>query len=776
NNALSDNTGAVDLNTENLLLIQQLDTTTTGTTVVDNALKIDSAGSSAITDAIEITNSAGNITNGINLVDTGGGTFATGINFSSGTFTTGIDLSGAATTNDIILDDGLVFRQAADNLLEFVENGVTLTFDFNNALGGDMLLSTSGVDFTITATGGNVGLWAQSPGQNAGLAAGSGPPTPIADGDDVELSAEDDTIVNLSAAGSFRIDAATNLNSTVNGAAVGMVNIALNAGSNTAGQTQNGLYIDYETIDNATSQTQRAVRIDFTNTEADAAETAYALSLNNVSTAGAAIDALIALENNDATASSVVDGIVFLAGGAAAPDFTTGINFDAADFTQEIVLENAEEISNQINGTVVLERADAGALTLSLVSDTSATISTTTGNLILNSAGTVDIADAGIIFSAYTTDANAVLYTHPSTSVVTRVVETETGSQCLLSGAGASGVPTWGSCSGGSTSLQNAYDAGNTILTDASGDIIFQTIGGATDTQFEVNAASAPEIDMVLFSNAAQGISTTGVDGLQIDFETAGTTASADNAGLRVNVTSNNSGTTTTLEGIYIGNLASAEANSTETALRIGTGWDVGISIESGGLTISGGNLTYTGSARPTKIITLSPEYEGAVLDTDGSSTVDGSMTSDNADSGTAWRNYYQWTSTNASNQDYTVMVRITLPQDFSSWATGSCPGSTCALEIAYQTGLAATTNNGVSAIVNNDTDTPGTAVCTISEAASTSWTTFGCASTTLDDASAPEWDAAGETAVIRIKLKANSTVSALARVGDIKLRYLASF
>ncbi len=97
NNALSANTTG-DLNTENLLLIQQLDTTAGGTTVVDNALKIDVAANSGITDGIEITNSAGNITNGINLIDTAGGIFTTGIVFS-GTFTNLFDSGGTLITS-----------------------------------------------------------------------------------------------------------------------------------------------------------------------------------------------------------------------------------------------------------------------------------------------------------------------------------------------------------------------------------------------------------------------------------------------------------------------------------------------------------------------------------------------------------------------------------------------------------------------------------------------------------------------------------------------------
>jgi hypothetical protein len=82
--------------TENLILLQQLDTTTGDSNVVDNFIKIDVAADAGANDGIEITNSAGNLTNGLNIVDTAGGTFTTGIALS-GTFTTGIALSGTFT-------------------------------------------------------------------------------------------------------------------------------------------------------------------------------------------------------------------------------------------------------------------------------------------------------------------------------------------------------------------------------------------------------------------------------------------------------------------------------------------------------------------------------------------------------------------------------------------------------------------------------------------------------------------------------------------------------
>lgn len=211
------------------------------------------------------------------------------------------------------------------------------------------------------------------------------------------------------------------------------------------------------------------------------------------------------------------------------------------------------------------------------------------------------------------------------------------------------------------------------------------------------------------------------------------------------------------------------------TGLSTGVGSTV-LYIDGSGNIVSG--TLPTVNLANSKVIVLSPEYLGASLSADGSGTTAVAMTSDNTlnSGGVGWKNYYQLTSSEATLQDYSVLVRVTLPSDFDTWETGSCPGTTCALEINYQTGLVTTADNFISAIVSNDSDTPATAVCTIGSTASTSWGASGCASTVLNDGGAPEWDASGETAVIRLKLGAKNTASALVRAGDIILRYKSKF
>ncbi|HEX8923548.1 MAG TPA: hypothetical protein VF828_02340 [Patescibacteria group bacterium] len=212
---------------------------------------------------------------------------------------------------------------------------------------------------------------------------------------------------------------------------------------------------------------------------------------------------------------------------------------------------------------------------------------------------------------------------------------------------------------------------------------------------------------------------------------------------------------------------------------NLGVGLSMGIGTGGNMITMNpSGGITMTGTARPSKKIVLSPEYAGASISRDDGTNNNGSMTSDNIlNTGAGgWKNYYEWTSTQAIIQDYSVLVRVTLPNDFDSWETGSCPGSTCAMEVNYQTGVGTTDVNYVAVRVNSDTDTPGTAICTLAGAGSTTWTSYGCPSSTLTSGSSPQWGTAGSTSIIRIKLAANNTGSAAARVGDIVLRYKAKY
>ncbi len=322
----------------------------------------------------------------------------------------------------------------------------------------------------------------------------------------------------------------------------------------------------------------------------------------------------------------------------------------------------------------------------------------------------------------------------------------------------------------GSTAPAQKLDvAGSAVI---SGNIGIGTTDLSTGKLVVSDSGSASAIDIAQIISTG-GVTTTGVDGLQIAL-TQGDDADATdtNSGLTINMTSS-SGDADTLYGINIGNISGGSAS--ETALRIGTGWDSGIVVESGGITITGGSLTYSGSGRPTKTISIQPEYSGGVLTafygagTDSSIT--GSLTSDADTSATNnLRTYYEWSSSQGSLNYYTVAVRVKLPKDFSAWTTSN------ALQVDHVTESTNASNNALDIRVYLESDvTTAVAADTgnVSAVAGT-WRTETIDDSVLDDGASTEWDAADEAAVIYLRM--GSLSDNYSRIGEITLNYLATF
>jgi hypothetical protein len=96
---------------------------------------------------------------------------------------------------------------------------------------------------------------------------------------------------------------------------------------------------------------------------------------------------------------------------------------------------------------------------------------------------------------------------------------------------------------------------------------------------------------------------------------------------------------------------------------------------------------TLNGSARHTKRIALAAEYAGASMTADGSSNI-GTMTSDNM-TASAFRNFYKWTTTQGTAQDYDIWVRIPVPTDYAALPSGQT--------ICVDTYSSATTANSIA-------------------------------------------------------------------------------
>ena len=113
----------------------------------------------------------------------------------------------------------------------------------------------------------------------------------------------------------------------------------------------------------------------------------------------------------------------------------------------------------------------------------------------------------------------------------------------------------------------------------------------------------------------------------------------------------------------------------------------------------------------------------------------------------------------------------MTLPQDFDGWATSN------AFQVDFDTETTDNTLNLLSVYIHNGDYTPGSSVATDTANASAvadTWETLTIDDSVIDDGAAPDWDAAGETAVIYLRLGSKS--DNFARVGDIKLNYLSKW
>lgn len=178
----------------------------------------------------------------------------------------------------------------------------------------------------------------------------------------------------------------------------------------------------------------------------------------------------------------------------------------------------------------------------------------------------------------------------------------------------------------------------------------------------------------------------------------------------------------------------------------------------------------FTGTARPTRQIGLSPEYAGAALVGDGSSNT-GVMTSDFCknsvsmdipDTNTGVCNtsgdvhtYYQWTTSQGTPQDYDIYLRWRVPDNFSAWAASNPMQIYGKRSSATNTGVIVYVYDTAGVLENSG----GTQV------AGTNWTQ------TSVEASFAGTYTPGSYMTIRIVMQADT--SQTVHVGEISMEYL---
>lgn len=155
------------------------------------------------------------------------------------------------------------------------------------------------------------------------------------------------------------------------------------------------------------------------------------------------------------------------------------------------------------------------------------------------------------------------------------------------------------------------------------------------------------------------------------------------------------------------------------------------------------------------KKMVLSAEYAGAVITPGSGSNHNGDLYGDNTGAvfPNYYMNYYEWMGGSSSGaQTYQVIVRVTLPNDFTEWQT-----------TAFQ--YVNMAQNGCSVDLDIYNVSTGTIIYSGSPITNTSWTTTNLANTSLTN-----WITPGQTVAVVITFSA--TNNSFSRIGDIVLNY----
>jgi hypothetical protein len=158
------------------------------------------------------------------------------------------------------------------------------------------------------------------------------------------------------------------------------------------------------------------------------------------------------------------------------------------------------------------------------------------------------------------------------------------------------------------------------------------------------------------------------------------------------------------------------------------------------------------------RTVTFNAEFEKSSYQGDGADNVGQlSISHDN----TNLRNFYLWTSTKSTLQDYDILLRVPLSPDFVRWQT---QGSANPLTLTYRSTSSSSSNNKLDIQVYDTNGTPVTLSGSTTSLANTSWTT-----TNVEFSGSPTWTA-GQDMLIRLKLSAKSDFQM--HIGSLKLNY----
>jgi hypothetical protein len=271
------------------------------------------------------------------------------------------------------------------------------------------------------------------------------------------------------------------------------------------------------------------------------------------------------------------------------------------------------------------------------------------------------------------------------------------------------------------------------------------TLGGA------LTVAGAMEISNDMFVQTADGDTALSVDA-ELGIVTVGATSTTGDVIV---------GSSITADALTLGSPAAASLTGAklvvttmevQTALRLGNATS-GISFNDITTGSGGGKLRSYGNSRNVRAVTLTPEYSGAVLSGTGSGTMTAGYDS------AVRKNYYRWSSSSASPQVYSVVVRYTLPADWTAWS----PGAGICLDA-----WTSSTSLGLVTLDVDGTDTLADLTAQSGTPSSSSAWANKCFA--LDDS---QYTADG---VMEITLNLSAEDAASVQIGPLRMSYLSSF
>jgi hypothetical protein len=166
------------------------------------------------------------------------------------------------------------------------------------------------------------------------------------------------------------------------------------------------------------------------------------------------------------------------------------------------------------------------------------------------------------------------------------------------------------------------------------------------------------------------------------------------------------------------------------------------------------------GGGPATRRVTLNPEFEGGLLYADGTNN-NGVMTSD-YDS-TNRHNYYQWTTSQGTAQDYDIVIKHQLPSDWN--ASNEFKAST----FMARTWVSNTTNAAITITIIDEDGTTCLSAADIKPGTNNTWTQITLNSATINGACTLT---ANENITIIVKVTSVSPNTDFVRVSDIRYEY----